>query len=242
MKKAILMVTVIVFALAAAAQTSKQHYLDIYKRAVKYNDSRTAINALHGYLALGEEAAYKDTLGIIYYLSRDYYSALIISKEIYDADSKNIGALERMADCYNQLGDVKTALDSYEKLAPITQNPSHYYELALAQYQLKRIGECDASLGRVIADTNSKRIATPFNIGEGQTQNVPVMAAAYNVKAVLLMEVKNYTEARKMIAKALELYPDFVGAQQNLQALNRLSGTKPAPVKAPAPTTKPKGK
>lgn len=225
------------FAASASAQTpTKQHYLDLYKRALKYNDTRTAITALNGYLILGDDMAYKDTLGYIYYLAGDYYSSLLLTKEVTDAVPDNLNALERLASCYNQLGDLKQTVDNYEKLVPKTKNPYHYYQLAVAQFQLKRIAECAQNLQRAIADTASRRMPVAFTVAEGQMQNVPVMAAAYNMLGVIQMEGKNYADARKLINKAIEVYPDFVGAQQNIVALDNITknGGKP-PVK-------PKGK
>lgn len=225
-------------ALASAQTPSKQHYIDLYKRALKYNDTRTAITALNGYLTLGDDLAYKDTLGYIYYLAGDYYSSLLLTKEVTDADGNNMQALERLASCYNQLGDLKQTVDSYEKLVPKTKNPYHYYQLAVAQFQLKRIAECAQNLQRAIADTSSRRIPVSFTVSEGQVQNVPVMAAAYNMMGVIQMEAKNYADARKLISKAVEEYPDFVGAQQNLKALDNLTKGGGAPKGG----AKPKGK
>jgi tetratricopeptide (TPR) repeat protein len=238
MKMRIVPVFLLVFCFSASAfaqggsTPGRQHYLDLYKRALKYNDSRTAITALNGYLTLGDDVAYKDTLGYIYYLAGDYYSSLLLTKEVTDAQPENNNALERLASCYNQLGDLKACVETYEKLIPKTKNPYHHYQLAVAQYQLKRIAECNQNLQVAIADTSSKRIPVAFTVAEGQVQNVPVMAASYNMLGVIQMDVKNYADARKLINKAIEVYPDFVGARQNLAALDKISkgggqGTKP---------------
>jgi tetratricopeptide (TPR) repeat protein len=220
-------------------KTSKDHYLSLYKRALKYNDSRTAITALNGYLTYGDDMSYMDTLGYIYYLAGDYYSSLLLTKEVTDAKPDNLNAMERLASCYNQLGDLKACVETYEKLTPKTKNPYHHYQLAVAQYQLKRIAECNQNLQVSIADTSSRRIPVAFTVAEGQVQNVPVMAAAYNMLGVIQMDVKNYADARKLINKAIEVYPDFVGAKQNLAALDNISkgGGKP-----PGKPGKPKGK
>lgn len=237
MKCITVLLSLFFIAASVAAQTpTKQHYLDLYKRALKYNDTRTAITALNGYLILGDDIAYKDTLGYIYYLAGDYYSSLLLTKEVIDVTPENLNALERIASCYNQLGDLKQTVDNYEKLVPKTKNPYHYYQLAVAQFQLKRIAECAQNLQRAIADTSSRRMPVAFNVAEGQMQNVPVMAAAYNMLGVIQMEGKNYADARKLINKAIEVYPDFVGAQQNIVALDNITKG------AGKPPVKPKGK
>lgn len=232
--------SVSVFSQAGGSNPSRQHYIDLYKRALKYNDTRTAITALNGYLTYGDDIAYMDTLGYIYYLAGDYYSSLLLTKEVTEAKPDNLNALERLASCYNQLGDLKACVDSYEKLTPKTKNPYHHYQLAVAQYQLKRIAECSQNLQMAIADTSSRRIPVAFTVTEGQVQNVPVMAAAYNMLGVIQMDAKNYAEARKLMNKAVEIFPDFVGAKQNIAAVDNISkgGGKPG-VKPPRP---PKGK
>jgi tetratricopeptide (TPR) repeat protein len=225
------------FSLGATAQgtPTKQHYLDLYKRAIKYNDTRTAITALNGYLSLGEDAAYRDTLAMVYYLSGEYVSSLLLTKEVCEADPKNLNALERLASCYSQLGDLKATVENYEKLVPQTRNPYHHYQLALAQYQLKRVAECQQNLQYVVADTSSKNIQVSFNVSEGQVQNVPLLAAAYNMAGVIFLDNKNYAEARKYLTKAIETFPQFVGARQNLEVVNRAGGAGRQPAK-------PKGK
>jgi tetratricopeptide (TPR) repeat protein len=223
-----------------AQNPSKQHYLDTYKRGLKYNDTRVAINALQGYLALGEDAAYKDTLSMLYYISSDYLPALLISDEIREADNKNIGALERVAGCYAQLGQTKKAVEFYEQLCPVTKNPYHYYQLAQSQYQLKRVAECTQNLQRILIDTNSKNIATPFTVAEGQVQNVPVMAAGYNMLGVIEMEAKNFEKANTFFTKAMEVFPNFVGAYQNMEEIKRITkaGGKSTGQPKPKPPTK----
>lgn len=206
---------------------TKQHYLDVYKRGLKYNDTKLAINALQNYLAISDDGVYKDTLSMLYFIANDYIPSLLLSQEIMEADKKNIGALERIANCYYQLGDIKSAVTNFEKLCPTTKNPYHHYQLALAQYQLKRTAECLQNLQIVIADSSSKKIATPFSIGEGQVQKVSILAAAYNMAGVMEMEVKNYAKATQYFDMAIQAFPDFVGAFQNKEEVTKLTNAKP---------------
>ena len=65
---------------------------------------------------------------------------------------------------------------------------------------------------------------------------MPLHAAAANLLGVLKMDAKNYTGAKADFQQALTFYPQFTGAKQNLDAVekNLKGGTK-----TPA---KPKGK
>jgi Tfp pilus assembly protein PilF len=64
-------------------------------------------------------------------------------------------------------------------------------------------------------------------------KNVPILAAAYNMLGVIQMEAKDYSNATKLFSKAMEVFPDFIGAYQNLEELKKRdkNATKPKPVK-----------
>lgn len=222
------------------ADAMKKHYLKIYNQGLMYNDVNTAINGLQGYIALDNSLAYKDTLSMLYFTTKSYYSSLLLAEEVYKADAKNADAMARAAECYDELGDPKTSVSLYEQVVPKTKSPYHIYKLAVGQYELKRTLECDASAKAAMADTSSRHIGVPFVLADGSSQAVPVMAAAANLLGVLQMDAKNYVKAKEYFTQAVTLYPQFVGAKQNLDACDKNmkgGGTKP-PTK---PATKPKG-
>lgn len=222
----------------------KKHYLKVYSQALNYNDAGSAINALQGYIAIDTNSIeYKDTLSILYFTTKNYYSALLLSEEVSKAAPNNADAMARAAECYDELGDPKTAVGLFEQVVPKTRSPYHIYKLAVCQYQIKRTAECEASARAVLADTSSKRIGVPFTSMDGTQQAVPVNAAAANLLGVLRMDTKNYAEAKKFFQDALTMYPQFAGAKGNLDVCDKnLKGAK-TPVKPgtkPA-TTKPNG-
>ena len=223
---------------AASAQDTealKKHYLKVYNQALVYNDVNAAINGLHGYLAADNNMNYKDTLSMLYFSTKSYYSALLLSEEVYKADANNMMAMARAAECYDQLGDPTTATRLFEQVVPKTKSPYHVYKLAVCQYQLKRIAECEASAKFVLADTSSKRIGVGFTMMDGNQQTVPVNAAAANLLGVLKMDAKNFTGAKADFQQALALFPQFGGAKENLDACEKsLKGTSKTPAKTPA--------
>lgn len=224
---------------AQDADGMKRHYLKIYDNALIYNDARAAINALHGYIALDSGAAYKDTLSMLYFSTKAYVSALILAEEVYKKVPGNTEAMARAAECYDELGDPKTAVGLFEQVVPKTRNPYHIYKMAVGQYQLKRTLECEASARAVLADTSSKKIGVSFTSIDGSQQAVPVSAAAANLLGVLKMDAKNYAGAKVDFQEALKMFPDFAGAKQNLEACDKaLKGGTKVPAKTPA---KPKG-
>src|SRR5690606_36521071 len=65
----------------------KKHYLNVYHQSVLYNDAKTAIGALHGYISLeNKNIPYKDTLSMLYFATQSYYTALILSQEVLKED------------------------------------------------------------------------------------------------------------------------------------------------------------
>jgi len=194
----------------------RKHYLKIYNQAINYNDLNAAINALHGYIASDDNLNYKDTLAMLYFSAKSYVSSLILSEEVYKAMPSNVTAMARAAECYDELGDPKTAVGLWEQVVPKTKSPYHIYKLAVGQYQLKRTLECEASANAVLADTSSKRVGVNFTSLDGSQQAIPVNAAAANLLGVMKMDAKNFTGAKADFQRALTLYPKFEGAKQNL--------------------------
>jgi len=214
----------------------KKHYLGVYTQGLRYNDPATAIGGLQGYIAIDSNIVYKDTLAMLYYGVKNYYSSLLLSEEVYKAQPSNAEAMARAAECYDQLGDPKTAVGLYEQVVPKTKNPYHIYKLAVGQYQLKRTLECEVSARAVLADTNSAKIGVAFTNEDGSQQAIPVSAAAANLLGVLQMDAKNYAAAKQFFSQAVSLYPKFEGAKQNLDMCEKAAkgGTKPPAQKPPA--------
>jgi tetratricopeptide (TPR) repeat protein len=239
MKKLSIFLICLQFVTGAAAQDNEaisKHYLKVYRQAISYNDANAAINALHNYIAINNSIAYKDTLSILYFTIKSYYSSLLLGEEVYKATPANMDAMARTAECYDELGDPKTAAGLYEQVVPRTRNPYHNYRLAICQYQLKRNVESEASAKAALADTSSKSIGVKFTQMGGIEQMVPVNAAAANLLGVIKMDTKDFTGAQANFKQALTLYPDFAGAKNNLDMCEK--NMKKTPVKSPG---KPKG-
>lgn len=231
--------TMLTAANAQDKEGMKKHYLQTYDNALKYNDLSVAIHALHGYIAIDSGLTYKDTLSILYFNAKSYVSSLLLAEEVYKGQPANVLAMGRAAECYDELGDPKTAVGLYEQVVPKTKSPYHIYKLAVGQYQLKRTLECEASARAVLADTTSKKIGVLFVSADGSQQAVPVDAAAANLLGVLKMDTKNFAGAKADFQKALTLFPNFAGAKGNLEACDKsLKGGAKTTPKAPV---KPKG-
>ena len=86
---------------------------------------------------------------MLYFSTKAYVSALILAEEVYKKVPGNTDAMARAAECYDELGDPKTAVGLFEQVVPKTKNPYHIYKLAVGQYQLKRTLEYSDSNKRL---------------------------------------------------------------------------------------------
>jgi tetratricopeptide (TPR) repeat protein len=241
-KKFICVAIVAAFAFQSSAQKAdsiqqaakQQEYLDIYRRSLQYDDMNSAAYALTRYLMVGGTNNFKDTLAIIYYRTGNLNGAFKMATEINQADPKDITALTLLADITGRAGDTKASLDWYEKLCPLAPEPYNYYQLATRQFLLERIGECKNSLIKVVADSvKARQEKVALEITAGNSENVPVLAAAYNMLGALAYRDKKTPEAKRFYELAVKEFPEFVIARQNLEGLKTTpAGAKPAAKKS----------
>ena len=242
MKKVFYLAFITIAAHTADAQVSvgdslKKHYLNTYEQALKLSDVQLGINSLNNALVemTGTQSLlYKDTLSILYFSNKEYYSSFLLAQDVSKADPSNIKALARTGECYQAASDYKNAADVFEKVAPALKNPYFYYQLAVCQYSLKKADESVVNADKALADTNSNHIGVVFTLPDGQEQQVPVSAAANNLKGVVMMDKKNYEKALEYYKAALKIYPNFEGARRNADTCEKNA-------KGIKPTTKTKG-
>ena len=213
----------------------------IYKAALKNYDLQTATIALYNMQALKPERTdLNDSLAIIYFTSEKYAQAYFVANGIVTADPKRNDMLEMVAVSQQNLGMVKESLASYEKLYAAGKSVYYLYEMAILQYQLKRFGECIASLDQILANPDAEKQKVNIR-GQQSSQDVPMKAAAYNVKGICALEVNQPEAAKENFNKAISLFPDFVAAKGNLETLSKKSATGTTASKpATTPPAKPK--
>jgi tetratricopeptide (TPR) repeat protein len=227
-------------ALIAQENTLKPAYLEIYRHAIRYNDLNTAAYALTGLLLQGDNESFRDTLSLVYYNMNNFPGAYKLAGEINEKNPENITALTLLADITGKAGEVKTSLEWYEKLCKLNANPYNHYQLASKQFILERNLECKQSLKKILEDTaNANQIKVRLEIGEGYGEDVTVMAAALNMMGAVAYREKDIKGAEEWYRKAVQSFPDFVIAKQNLEELLK-PVAKPETKKPGAPEPKSK--
>lgn len=218
-------------------------YKNMFSQALRYSDLSTCAIALNYIVANNGDAAYKDTLALVYSELGANVQALSVSKEVLNGNPNNLLVLDVAAKAEESLNLIKEALDDYEKLYKGTNKIFYLYKVSVMQYYLKRFGECDASITAILSskDVASEKISV--NV-DRQSQAVPLTAIAYNMRGMLNLEVSNFKGARDNFNEAIKIMPDFVLAKNNLALTDKLEAEKNAPAtptKDNKGTTAPKG-
>lgn len=196
-----------------------EHYKSVYDLSVKYSDFVVAREALYSMLALKpERTGLKDTLTYLYYNGNNYIQVILLGKEILEANPQKTDVLELVSVSQQNLGMLKEALESFEKLFTATKDVYHQYNIASLQYMLKRYGECSESLNAILASSDTTGVVA-ITDGENKSQQVPVKAAAFNMRGVIALEINQTDVAKQNFEKALQLFPDFTLAKNNIAKL-----------------------
>ncbi len=195
-------------------------YRTILYNSLKYNDVSTAINACHYLLAINPKSTtLKDTLAMLYFESRSFLQTIMIAGEILQTDPDNTKMLEIQAIAQQNLGLVKEALDTYEKLYKKTKSLLHAYQIATLQFSLKRYGECEATLAEILKDPKSEQEKVNVIIGNQGQQEVILKAASLNMAGVIYMEQNQDDKAKKLFEEASKVDKDFLLPKGNLEYL-----------------------
>ncbi len=188
--------------------------------ASRYNDITAYKSALFRLIALeGEQSGYKDTLAELYFRTGEFVSLLPLTKELLTKNPDNKRYLSMQVAAYEQLGDLKNAIETLEKLHALLPGDVRVgYQLAWDQYLLKRIDEAYATLIKMKDQQFPEDAVVAFPVGK-KAERVPLKAAYYNLLGLVTYDLHNLDLALQYFDKALKVYPDFAGAKQNKAAV-----------------------
>jgi tetratricopeptide (TPR) repeat protein len=191
-----------------------------FRLAMKYNDLEVAKFALFEMMVLKPELVnLKDSLNILYFNLGNYRENIILSNELLENTKSPSYAtnLEIRAIAYQNLGQIKESLEDYEKLYALTKNIYYLYQIASLQYELKRYGECNETISKILDLNEAEKTKITITIDNRMQQKVSLKAAVLNMRGVLALETNQYEVAKKNFKEALSLEKDFILAYNNLQ-------------------------
>lgn len=238
MKKLLLstLLAIICMINAANAQDPFEVQMRAYKLALKNYDLQAATITVYNMMALKPERVdLNDSLALLYFAGERYAQAYIIGEEILKTNANRKDMLELVAVSKQNLGLTKESLADYEKLYAGEKSIYYLYQIATLQYQLKRYGECVASLDQIINNPESSKEKVNIML-QGGSQDVPMKAAALNVKGICALELNQEEAAKDNFTKALEIYPEFVLPKGNLDMIaKKKAEAKPGTTAVPKP-------
>jgi tetratricopeptide (TPR) repeat protein len=208
---------------AVQAQESFDTQMKVYRLALEYYDLQAATVALYNAVTINPAREdLKDSLVYLFFSGERYLQSYKVGEEIIGKypEKHNIRSLVALSK--QALGYTKEALADYEKLYAATKDLSYLYQIATIQYELKRYGECLASLDAIIANEKSGEVKVPLRNQDKTGQDVPMSAAAKNVKGICAMELSQFDAARNWFNEALKIFPEFNLAKNNLAYVDKL--------------------
>lgn len=189
----------------------------IYQLAMQFNDPPVARLALYNLLFYSNnQSAVLDSLAYMYYDLNQMPSVALVTRENLKINPDNQVALELGAIAFSQLGAKDQALENYEKLFLKNNNSHTLYQIAQMQYELKRFAESTASVDILLKRTDIDELKMRFNKLDKSQQEVPMRAAALNLKGLLTQETGDIQKAKEIFLEALKIAPGFEVAQANL--------------------------
>lgn len=201
-----------------------------YQLAMAFGDFPSARQTVYEMLASNpSQVHWGDTLVGLFFLTGDYGSCVLAGQHFLAKNDTNYNIIEYMAAAEYGMKRYKEALGWYEKLFTHSKSAYHAYQLAVNQFLMQRLGECEASIQFILADFKSEKEMVSISMNEGGAQEVPMRAAVWNLRGVIQKNLQKISEAKTCFEQALKIYPEFVLAKANLSTVE-----KPQPTGQPA--------
>ena len=205
-----------------AASGDVAMYQGIYQKALKYGDVDMAKTSLYILNEIDNSGpSYRDSLLGLYFAVGAFNNAVLLGRELNEETPNNENTISILAISEQNLGLGKEALEHYDQLYKMNKKPYNLYQIANIQFGMERYGECKRSLETLLASKEADAEKIYINYSQNQGQEVPLKAAALNIQGFVAMKEKALEPAKAAFKKALELFPEFQLAKNNLEQLNK---------------------
>ena len=236
----------VLFSTAIFSQDMFSVHQRSYQQALKYYDYQAATQSLYAMMVIKPEREdLKDSLANLFFAGQRYVQAYFVSEEILKKEPGKNNIREILALSKQNLGLSKESLGDYEILWASEKKLYYLYQICILQYQLKRINECLSSLELLISQPNAINESVNIRNQGDRSQDVPMKAAAYNIKGICAMEMNLLDLAQSSFDLALDAFPQFelAAANRDVVQQQRMAQQQTSnPSTVPAETTPPSNK
>ena len=231
MKNNLLVIIAMFFIYIGFAQNDNSEGIRIEKEVLnsarKIGDPGVAVGSLYRLIALeGKNSTYKDTLAYIYFSSRKYAPAFMMTTEVLQRDPDNIEMLEMSGMSLDALGALDKAAEVYTTLLEKSDTNFYAYTLANIYFKMKKYEDAYKVIQQSETLNDEGKIKITFTINQNHTQQVELIAAIPYLKGLIEIQLEKNEEAKLSFAKAVKIEPDFVLAQENFEAVEKFIATE----------------
>jgi len=231
MKNNLLVIIALVFFYTGSSQNNNSEAIRVEKEVLNsarnIGDPAVAVNSLFRLIALeGANSTYKDTLAYIYFTARKYGPAFMMTAEVLKRDPNNIEMLEMGAISLDALGAFDKAAEVYTTLLEKSNSNFYAYTLSNIYFKMKKYEEAYPVIKDAETYNDEGKYKVTFSINQNHTQQVELIAAIPYLKGLIEIQLEKNEEAKLSFAKAVKIQPDFVLAQENLEAIEKFNTTK----------------
>jgi tetratricopeptide (TPR) repeat protein len=196
----------------------------VLTQALNLGDMQTAIFAVQSLITRDTgNIRYLDTLVMLYQNNNNQVGVLQVSKRLLALNPNNMMAQENFATSAKQLQLFQEALNSYSQLYGLTNNTRYLYEVADIYYKVNNAAQGKQIFDQILNNPKSKTDVVPMLVGQNNVLQVPVAAASLNYLGFVEAQQNNLEAAKNLYIKALEIFPGFVIAKNNLANLDQAS-------------------
>ena len=199
----------------------------LLSQALILGDMQTAIVATQSLITRDTaNVIYLDTLVMLYQNMNNQLGVLQVSKRLLSLNPNNMMAQENFATAAKQLQLFQDALNSYSQLYGLTNNTRYLYEVADIYYKVNNVAQGKQIFDQILNNPKSKTDVVPMLVGQNNVLQVPVAAAALNYLGFVEAQQNNLENARNLYNKALEVFPGFIIAKNNLANIEKAGNKK----------------
>lgn len=220
------LLSVVLFASCNSDKKMVETEWKVYNSIMEQGDVISAIVTLNRIIAIDRyNADALDSLSILYLRSGSNDAAAKLAFRALNVRESD-AVVRVLARSNKNLGKFEVALENYQKLlAKDPQNLEYLYEVAYANINLSRLNEAVPHIKAIIQHPNSGSEVMQEYFKDG-SQLLPYRAVAYNMLGFIQTKAGQDEAAIQSYQTALQIFPKYYLANNNLTLLNQKLGKK----------------